>query len=464
MLFFSSSYMSKKGFTLFTALVSFILLGITVMVIQHVSNSEDNYTQILLALQTQDEINSLKDTLRQDGFHTFNLLLRKQIHAYFNVNLNIENLDAESIEALSEQQDIPWAKASILDSTAEIEDLIEEFEVDRFFGKCDPKEKECGANPFASYLSQSMLSLLQNYSGSYKSKYSFKMFDPMAASRNVFDVQNPENIRMEGIYSGTKEGFEVTRKSEKDKFINYINCNNQSCDNGSFYINIDFHKIEPQNYLNMPRILVYRQSDYSAIDDVILPRAKLSLYVPMRIFGAMFLSKNKVLDLDFEEYKTEELGYIGENCPESLPLDFSSRRDEILQEDFKSREDITAEMQQEINNSNQTLEDESENGFKAGIVTSRNNYTIEKSFNLIGSAQTGQSLGDNLVKEKLQSVDVYIIVSDKNPIYSFGYGSTEYLFKFNIFLNDKIENPPQIECNYSITSGEEGLIWKLRQN
>jgi len=77
---------SVKAFTLFTALVSFVIIGIGVIVIQHISNSEQNYTTIINSLARQQEMDSAKDLIRIDSLVVFNLLYRAKVYSYFNTD------------------------------------------------------------------------------------------------------------------------------------------------------------------------------------------------------------------------------------------------------------------------------------------------------------------------------------------------------------------------------------------
>jgi competence protein ComGF len=83
MLNFGSSFgKNAKGFTLFTALVGFIVIAIGLLVIQHMNNSEANYNQIIIGMQSQSEMEAIKDFLRLEAFNVFNILLRAK---YINI-------------------------------------------------------------------------------------------------------------------------------------------------------------------------------------------------------------------------------------------------------------------------------------------------------------------------------------------------------------------------------------------
>lgn len=78
--------MDRKGFTLFTALVSFVLILLSAMLVQTMIKAERDRTEVISNIQEQAEMQAMADLTRAEALQTFNYIIRKEIETYFNYN------------------------------------------------------------------------------------------------------------------------------------------------------------------------------------------------------------------------------------------------------------------------------------------------------------------------------------------------------------------------------------------
>jgi len=295
----SLNLQGKKGFTLFTALVGFIVIGICVLVLQHLSNSEANYNQIFITIQSQTEINTLKDILRLDSYSYVGLVLVKQISDYFNdreYTLNIQKT---------------WS------------DQAQTFEKEKFIGGA--------SSPIVNFFSNAYATQMQNFTGDYKLSYKFFIYDPILIKNSNTDLFNPDLVPNTPLAETTKvlfyslDAYVNSHPQNKNlKLLEIVNCDEVGetafagfCENGTFYIPIDLSMLGLNfgDYENILRIMIYRYIDKASLDDAILPKNKIKLYVPLRVFGAMssYLETVKQFEAGlYDKWKFADL-YMG-NC------------------------------------------------------------------------------------------------------------------------------------------------------
>jgi len=73
----------KRGFTLFTALVAFILIVLTILLVQAMIGAERNTTDIVSDIGEQAEMQAVADLARADALQTFNHGIRVVLEEHF---------------------------------------------------------------------------------------------------------------------------------------------------------------------------------------------------------------------------------------------------------------------------------------------------------------------------------------------------------------------------------------------
>lgn len=237
--------MNERAFNLFTALLALILIILTSVLVTSMVNSESNTKTIIAKLIGQSKLEATSRLIRADAFQTFNYMMRDQIEGWLSQPDNVfKPLDYHVWE--------DWQKVK-----------------DEF---ADVQFKNEAA--FASYLGQNLPSQLEsyndNYSGSYKINVDFN-----------------------------REGFvrilqSVVKKSAADNdFFEVVDCDGtpEGCPNGTFYINLKFSRLTPEMYESMPLLTVTDVRSGRQLKDPVLPRNDLKVFVPLRLFRALAITR-----------------------------------------------------------------------------------------------------------------------------------------------------------------------------
>ena len=178
-----SFWAKAKAFTLFTAMVSFIIIGIGVVVVQHISNSEQNYSQIISSLYRQQEMDAVKDLVRSDVLLTFNVLFRARIFQYYNARVDSALYEA-CVTANPPPSDVDCDSVSIKDGYQPVDlnenldwELYKKDQMRELFFGHDSTDSDlrCG---FAIWMADKILGQLNDYAGYVKGgQYYFRIYD-----------------------------------------------------------------------------------------------------------------------------------------------------------------------------------------------------------------------------------------------------------------------------------------------
>ncbi len=106
----------SRGFTLFTALLSIVLISLTWLLMSSMTNSEKSTTSTIDDIKQHDEMQSIIDLQRADAMQVFNFNLRKTTEEYFT---------------LLKPNDLPINAFLLDDSISTWSDVTDEFS--RFF-------------------------------------------------------------------------------------------------------------------------------------------------------------------------------------------------------------------------------------------------------------------------------------------------------------------------------------------
>ncbi len=409
----------SKGFTLFTALVGFIIIGIGVLVMQHMSNSEQNYQNLLNSLLTQQEMDSSIHMIKLDAISAFDLLYRVNFYDYY-----VSQSSVDSGIPIVDANNWPDYKKGYILETFGI-DITQDVDANEYVSQ----------NKLSGYVTNKILALLSDYRGNYKGEnYFFRIYD--------YALQNadPEDLSLENAVSATKLSgthlaLSINESSQGPEFLNILDCENNDCQRGSFYTNLDFTKINYGLYVYLPRILIINNLDKSQIDDAILPYSKLSLYLPMRLFGAFYLAYNKIENFSTDEL-SKEYGHTNfPNCGNIMSLDDLN----IPKTDFQS---LISDITTIYNN----------NDFDLNIteITENRSYPTEIMVVKISDEETMRSL----IKRKVSSVNLKIKIKDNDVYENIGRMPMNYLLtgtKENIN-----EFNPNLEITYCYCNVESG--------
>ncbi len=422
--------LNMLGFTLFTAMVSFIVIGIGVVVIQHMINSEQNYSQIISSLLNQQEMDSTKDIIRLDALQVFNLVYRAKFFEYFDANFSPEQSNDDYID-VGLGKDWPTFQNN--------------FTCEMFFGG------NCDGTKFSVFVANKIIGLLYEYSGYFKgSTYWFRIYDYSWQKTNPLDITSPTttpSITQTQFTNALSEG--LLGAKDAGKFMQLILCDKTDqakCENGSFYTNIDLYSISPELYLNLPRVFLKRAYDDSSVDDAILPNNIISFFIPMRLYGALAFTRNTLQNFDFEQYKDEWFGDDVGNVSCSF---FSGKEYAVLEQSLKPKDQFTlqTELKDKISNS---LSNVTENEFILNVsdVAIEDSFDA-KTFTLNVTSNGMPQPAITLIEKRVSLLRVKVNVVDNNPFYSFGHAST-MVFKLTGAKEVQGESTEAISCSCEI--------------
>ncbi len=235
--------MKEKAFTLFTALVAFVLIVLSVVVVQSMVKAEADKLALISDIEEQSEMQAIVDLTRADAIQLFNYQVRFEIEDWLSTN-----------GASFAFQELTW------------DELVEQFTRTFFFGLKNEKDESTQALTY--FLSQELVKGYQ-----YKRQV------------GVFQIELTGTTQAER--GKVQEVLNKMLKS-KESFIEVVGCEDgdpKKCI-GTFYINLNPRNLSAEDYYAFPKIKVTNTRTNRVIEEPIMPRTNLRIYVPVRIFKA----------------------------------------------------------------------------------------------------------------------------------------------------------------------------------
>jgi len=261
--------MNKKGFTLFTALVSFVLILLTAMIVQTMIKAERDRTEVMSNIEEQAEMQAMADLTRAEALQTFNYSLRKKIEEYFDYSTGSGN----RIQVLAQDYNFD-----------ELKDNFAQFH----FG-VGTTSNGTGNAVFANEMKNAMIGTLpsKKYIGPYEISLKFKGESTSEQRETVTDA------------------FEkaLAVSVQKGNFFEVVNCENGDPENcvGTFYLNLRIGELDDKTYESFPQIKIKNSRTQRILQESIFPKGDIKIYIPIRLFKAM--AEARALALEFGEEK-----------------------------------------------------------------------------------------------------------------------------------------------------------------
>ncbi len=236
--------MDERAFNMFTALVAFILIALSALLVQQMTASERTAYEVIRSIECKSEIKAISDMKRADTFQTFNYLLRYRIADFFGsspTELNMRGKDWDT--------------------------LVHDFQTEKFGSN---------ARNFANFTVTWLIALYSDMPAYYGKCGTYQI--------KTVDWGNRKEEMIDGLEDVFKQNI------ENDDFIEVIECENgdpYNCPSGAFYITLDLTQIEEETYDKLPAIEITNLNNGNMIKEIILPRRKFKIYVPVRIFKAL---------------------------------------------------------------------------------------------------------------------------------------------------------------------------------
>lgn len=247
---------NKKGFNLFTALISLMLLSITIVFVYNMVQTEENYLSLIDDQSKTSDLITIADISRADAFNNFVVSFREQWIAFRS------NPDNE-IRVKREQVMLDW------------NGFVDYFADYIFFD-----------NQFEDFFAQNMISSLEYTNPPIGYGIQVPSYDKMDLSRI---------IKASFVQAG-------------DDKIRVVDCKQDDlvC-LGTLYFTIDTRNLSAQDYEKLPMIVVKRNQNDEVIQRPVFARREYKIYIPWRGFQAMRTVRNFALGADLEKRDQSEI-------------------------------------------------------------------------------------------------------------------------------------------------------------
>lgn len=244
---------NKKGFNLFTALISLMLLSITIVFIFNMVQTEDNYFNLIQSQSKTSDLLTIADLVRADSFNSFIVNFRFNWAEFSNKEENFFTID------LSYVMD-DWNSFVIR------------------------KKKELFTERnFPGYLSTSIIANLTFSNPPFGYVVSIPDYNKAILAEAMFLAIDTENIEV-------------------------IGCGPQ--DNpclGSLYFTLNFLDVNSEIYEKLPTVVVTKLQDEESIRIPIFEKRYYKVYLPWRGFQAFKTVRNLALTPELEKKEKNEI-------------------------------------------------------------------------------------------------------------------------------------------------------------
>jgi len=290
--------MNKKGFTLFTALISLLLVSVALSLIFNMINTEDTYLSLIQDQSSMSDLMTIADLARADAFNTFIITLRSNWEEHMSRNHMLVTRD---------QMDMNW------------DDFTQWFIKDNFFERAFPayfaqgilfnlkyKMEPPGYDIRTETNTGTKIVCTENCEyGAPNCNCEIQATDPDSDTNNLFiDV-------VVDIFKAGGEKADIIDCNQTD-----INCN------GSFFLTLDTTQLADENYELLPIVTVLRTKSNQVIQRPVLSRQIYKIYMPWRGLQALRTARNIVLDNDTEENENpathENVGFFSPTIHNTL--------------------------------------------------------------------------------------------------------------------------------------------------
>ncbi len=289
--------MNQRAFNLFTALVSFVLIMLTILLINSMTETESGTVATINDISAQSQMQTAADLARADAIQVFNYGLRYRIEEWLSRPTNWYLL----------QPGKTWSE-------------IKQDYACVNFGGCRSAGSENSGVQFADITSKTMVGILEV---------------GQTFGRYEITLEKDERQLFEALVATT------TKSIESGDFFEVVDCDmpetNFTAEQirnclGTFYVKLKLSSLAPEEYEKLPKIVVKNSATGDYLKQGILPHADLRIYVPLRIFKAIAQSKyyadNRVFNKN-DFFKSMMLGMCdpGSCAPRTDPTGTTGKRD-----------------------------------------------------------------------------------------------------------------------------------------
>lgn len=258
--------MNQKAFNLFTALVAFVLIMLTILLVQSMLGSEDTVISTIARLESQSKLYAVAHVARADALQIFNYFVRFYIEEHITGDGGKYLMDDPKV-----LRDWEYLKTSYATT---------------YFG---------GGGRGTQFARQLALNLRSYFRATTSfGNYTMKLED-RDVDMSYFENTNNVDPLKEVI------GKTISDSVVAGEFFEVIGCENgdpDNCNPGTFYITFAGSKISDEAYENVPVLKIVDNSTNEFVKIGIIPRHDLRIYVPLRLFKALAIARDFALNYD----------------------------------------------------------------------------------------------------------------------------------------------------------------------
>ncbi len=270
----------ERGFNMFTAIVAIILLMIGVMLTNTLISAEEKTSRQIYNMLNSYQKEDAAAIARADALQTFNYNFRERIEDYLS-------FDQSELGEVGDNLQTGYAIFNISNNSDFTFEEMEKSFREQILLASGPND----FNKVLQYVSDRMIDQFRpiNYG-----KYSVYLSDSKSSGKAA-------------ALLGLTKAINIDDAS----LLEIVDCDEDSCENGSFYFNIPLNKLDDKTYEAMPRIIVKDLVTQEQIQVGMLPRTNLKIYVPVRFFKAIYEARKSALLIksEYSELSQYKLGF-----------------------------------------------------------------------------------------------------------------------------------------------------------
>lgn len=298
---------------MFTILVASIIIIVGMMLIVNLVKTEESINNQIYSMYDNYKLNDIAAIARSDAIQTFNYKFRTAMEEYLS-NDKLSETGFAPIYAFRSRDDLGMDKLkSTFFYNVLTTPLQEGEDVDVAKGRL--------MEQIAEYVSDSTIKELvtqKSYGTKYYVRLDVASYDNTGQSTDsTTDLDNAKNSFKEVLLEAVDE-----ENITADEFLQLIDCDEGSCENGSFYLKIPLSKVNPEVFDKLPKIIVKDLITKEEIKFHILPKNDLLIYFPTRYFKVLYNAQKVASEVYNEnELKDLMLGACDGGCNSRTNID-----------------------------------------------------------------------------------------------------------------------------------------------
>lgn len=254
----------NKGFNLFTAMVSLLLISVALILVFNMIKTEDTYLTMIEDKSSAADLIATADIVRADAYDLFVVSLREKWESYKSIESNPFYISRDLV-------DMSW------------DSFVQTMGNEEFFG-----------HGFTTYFAEALINKL---------KYTM---DPVGYK---VEISNDGDLQDENGFADIVDSM----FAEGGYKLDVVGCGTDDNDCiGSFYLTLDARGLSDANFEKLPKVTVLRYKNNEAIERPVLGRQIYRIYMPWRGFQA-FRTARRIAHGELVERSCDPAFY--KDCP-----------------------------------------------------------------------------------------------------------------------------------------------------